>query len=172
MMNTLNFSDLQVTATLIWYYFICPREVWLMGRQITPDQDNGNVEIGRFIHDQSYVREKKEVSLGHLKLDRLKHDHGELVVAEIKKSSRFTESARMQLAFYLQELKNKRVIARGELRFPEEKRKETVVLDETMERELDRVSRDILRIVYLEMPPVPKKNQWCRRCAYGEFCWA
>ncbi|HDD45046.1 MAG TPA: Dna2/Cas4 domain-containing protein, partial [Candidatus Desulfofervidus auxilii] len=23
-------------ATLIWYYYICPREAWLMSRQLTP----------------------------------------------------------------------------------------------------------------------------------------
>jgi CRISPR-associated exonuclease Cas4 len=164
--------DLHVTATLIWYYFICQREVWLMGRQITPDQDNTNVEIGRFIHDQSYAREKKEVSLGHLKLDIVRHEGDELVIGEVKKSSRFKESARMQLLYYLKELKDKGVRARGELRFPEEKRKESLVLDEELERELDKVERDILRIIYLETPPPPEKVNWCRNCAYAEFCWA
>jgi CRISPR-associated exonuclease Cas4 len=167
-----NLSDLHVTATLIWYYYICQREVWLMGHQITPDQDNTNVEIGRFIHDQSYAREKKEISLGHLKLDIIRHEGDELIVGEVKKSSRFKESARMQLAYYLKELNNKGVRARGELRFPEEKRKESLVLDEELERELDKVERDILRIIYLELPPVPEKISWCRNCAYAEFCWA
>lgn len=168
----MNENDLHVTATLIWYYYICQREVWLMGRQITPDQDNSNVEIGRFIHDQSYQREKKEISFGHLKLDIIKHDRGGLVVGEVKKSSKFRESARMQLAYYLKELKQKGVSARGELRFPEEKRKEAVLLDVETEKELDRVERDILRIIYLEVPPKPQKIQWCHKCAYAEFCWA
>jgi CRISPR-associated exonuclease Cas4 len=168
----MNKNDLHVTATLIWYYFICQREVWLMGRQITPDQEDSNIEIGRFIQESSYQREKKEVNLGHLKLDAMKLENGQLVIAEVNKSSRFTESARMQLAYYLKELKGKGVAVRGELRFPEEKRKETVVLDEETETELDRVERDILRIVYLDLPPEPKKVNWCRKCAYAEFCWA
>jgi CRISPR-associated exonuclease Cas4 len=163
-------KGINVTATLIWYYHICHREVWLMGRQITPDQDNSNVEIGRFIHEQSYQREKKEICLGHLKLDIIKHEGGELVVGEVKKSSRFQESARMQLAFYLKELKVKGVDARGELQFPEEKRKETVFLDAETERELETVTRDILRIIYLDIPPEPKKINYCRNCAYAEFC--
>ena len=171
-MDNINPPDLHVTATLIWYYFICQREVWLMGRQIAPDQDNSNVEIGRFIQDRSYQREKKEINLGHLKLDVIKREGGELVIGEVKKSSRFEESARMQLAYYLKDLKQKGVTARGELRFPEEKRKETVVLDEETEAELDRVERDILRIIYLDLPPGPKKIHWCRNCAYAEFCWA
>jgi CRISPR-associated exonuclease Cas4 len=102
----------------------------------------------------------------------MKLENGQLVIAEVKKSSRFAASARMQLAYYLKELKGKGVAARGELRFPEEKRKETVVLDEEIEAELDRVERDILRIVYLDLPPEAKKVNWCRKCAYAEFCWA
>jgi CRISPR-associated exonuclease Cas4 len=163
--------EFNITATLIWYYSICHREVWLMGRQITPDQDNTNVEIGRFIQEQSYQREKKEVNLGGLKVDLLRRDGGELVVGEVKKSSHFKESARMQLGFYLKELKAKGVSARGELLFPEEKRKETVILDQELEQELEQVERDILRIIYLEAPPEPKKVNWCRKCAYAEFCW-
>jgi CRISPR-associated exonuclease Cas4 len=165
-------EEIHVTATLVWYYFICQREVWLMGRQISPDQDNSNVDLGRFLHEQSYQREKKEVSLGHLKLDIVKRDHGDLVIGEIKKSSRFEESAHMQLLYYLKELKSKGVIAKGELRFPEEKRKETVILDATAEQELERVERDILRIIYQELPPPPEKIKWCRNCAYANFCWA
>ncbi len=29
-----------ITGTLIWYYYICQREVWLMSRQINSLQDN------------------------------------------------------------------------------------------------------------------------------------
>jgi len=78
----------------------------------------------------------------------------------------------MQLAFYLSELKQRGIAARGELRFPKEKRKEEVVLDEQTELELDKVRREILRILYLPGPPEPKKITFCRRCAYAEFCWS
>lgn len=45
-------SDLNVTGTLVWYYYICPREVWLMARQLTPDEDNPNIDLGRFIGER------------------------------------------------------------------------------------------------------------------------
>jgi hypothetical protein len=51
----------------------------------------------------------------------------------------------------------------------EERRKETVILDEAMERELDEVEREILRIIYLEVPPKAEQIKWCRTCAYGDF---
>ena len=143
-----------------------------MGRQITPDQDDSNVELGRFLHELRYGRDKKEINLGNIKLDLMRRDGEEIAIGEIKKTSRFKENARMQLGFYLKELKERGIRARGELLFPEEKRRERVDLTPKLEKELDKVERDILRIIYQEIPPVPEKNQWCRRCAYTEFCWS
>jgi len=165
-------QDIHVSGTLVWYYYICPREVWLIGHQITPDQDDTNVSLGRFIQEYSYIREKKELAVGHSKMDVFHIGDGELVIGEVKKSSRYRQSARMQLAFYLSELQQRGIKARGELRFPKEKKREEVVLDEQTERELDQTRREILRILYLPQPPLPAKNRYCKKCAYAEFCWA
>ncbi len=56
-------SDFKITGTLIWYYYICKREVWLMARQIVPEQENPHIEIGRFISDTTYKRDKKQIHL-------------------------------------------------------------------------------------------------------------
>ena len=94
-----------------------------MSRQLTADQDDSNLEIGRYIQETSYSRAKKEVHLGHAKIDLIRRKDGDLVVGEVKKSSRYKESSRMQLAFYLRELKQRGIIAKGELHFPEERGK-------------------------------------------------
>ena len=164
--------EISVSGTLIWYYYICPREVWLIGHQITPDQDDANIFLGRFIQEYSYSRERKELSVGHSKMDIFRVSKDGLVIGEVKKSSKYRSSARMQLAFYLSELKERGLEARGELRFPKEKRKEDVVLDEKTEQELDRVRREILRILYLPRPPKPVKIKFCKKCAYAELCWS
>lgn len=39
---------ISVTGTFIWYYYICKREVWLISRQLSPDERDENVEWGRF----------------------------------------------------------------------------------------------------------------------------
>lgn len=168
----MNAREINVSGTLVWYYYICPREVWLIGHQITADQDDANVSLGRFIQDFTYPRERKELAVGHSKMDVFRVTDEGLVIGEVKKSSKFKNSARMQLAFYLSELKKHGIEARGELRFPKEKRKEEVVLNEQTERELDKVCREILRILYLVAPPEPKKISFCRKCAYAEFCWS
>lgn len=77
--------EMPVTGTDIWYYFICKRESWLMSHKITPDEEDENIEIGRFIHEYRYKREKQETAIDTIKLDRIKKVNGKLVVQEIKK---------------------------------------------------------------------------------------
>lgn len=143
-----------------------------MARQLTPDEDNPNIDLGCFIGESTYKREKKEISFGHLKMDVIRREKGRLVVGEVKKSSKFEKSAKMQLAFYLLELREKGVGAVGELMFPKEKKKIRVELSEELIEELEKARREILRIVYQDMPDPPKKIPFCRNCAYGEFCWS
>lgn len=165
-------NKVHVGGTLIWYYYVCKREVWLMGRQITADQDDTNVTLGRFYAEQSYGRDKKEISFGHMKFDVVREDEHGLVVAEVKKSSKHIKSARMQLAYYLYELHEKGIKARGELLFPREKRRELVELNNELISELERTKQDILRIIYDDIPPAAEKKTVCKKCAYAEFCWS
>ena len=51
----------RITGTLILFYYICRREVWLMAHELHPNQENPFLEIGRLIHQESYSREKKEI---------------------------------------------------------------------------------------------------------------
>jgi len=55
---------MEVNGTLIWYYNICKREVWLMCRNIVPDPSDENIDYGRFMHEQTYKRNKKEIAFG------------------------------------------------------------------------------------------------------------
>jgi len=161
-----------INGTLIWYYYICKREVWLMSRQLNPDERDENVEWGRFLHELRYAREKKELSFSNVKMDIIGERDGKLLVAEIKKTSSFRKSATMQLLYYLWQLRESGVEAMGELRYPEEKRRENVVLDEAAITELQQTVTDIRRIIAAPKPPKPEKNRFCSKCAYREFCWA
>ncbi|OUM86957.1 MAG: CRISPR-associated protein Cas4 [Bacillus thermozeamaize] len=163
---------LGVNGTLIWYYYICKRQVWLMARQLNPDEHDENLEWGRFLHEWRYAREKKELAFENVRLDVVGEREGKLVVAEVKKSSKFRKSAEMQLLFYLWQLWEAGVEAVGELRFPEEKRRETVRLDESSLEELKSAVSGIHRIVSSATPPKAQKIGYCKNCAYREFCWA
>jgi CRISPR-associated exonuclease Cas4 len=164
-------ENIKITGTLIWYYFICKREVWLMARQIVPDQDNPRLELGRFISDTTYQREKKQIRLENITIDLAKLDDNKFVVAEVKKSSRFKDSARMQLCYYLYVLREYGIEAEGELLFPKEKKKEKVLLTDDLINELETAMEDIRSIAAEEIPPPAVKIGYCTNCAYREFCW-
>lgn len=159
-------------ATLIWYYYICPREVWLMSRQLTPWQENPFIELGRIISEESYKRERKEIHIENMIIDLLKINEENIVICEVKKSSRFEKSAKMQLAYYLLRLKQLGISATGQLLFPKERKKLTVILTKEIEDELISVQKEIKSIIQMEMPPPAKKIKYCSKCGYREFCWS
>lgn len=165
-------NDISVNGTLVWYYYICKREVWLMSRSIVGDQDNKFMDIGRFIHENSYSRDKKEISIGNIKVDIIKKNKGNVLVGEMKKSSKFKESARMQLAYYLYKLKEYGIDGEGVLMFPKEKKRIEVVLDDKLIEEIKCMEKEILKIIYEEHPQKPVKIKYCNNCAYNEFCWS
>lgn len=163
---------MKVTGIHVKYYHICPRQTWLVSRQIVTDQDDSNIEYGRFLQEKVYEREKKELLIGHLKIDVMKRRDKQLVVGEVKKSSGAKEGALMQLLFYLYELRQMGVEAVGELLIPEERKRERVELDEEAVRKIEKLKSEIIQLIQQDIPPPPKKIKWCRNCSYRELCWS
>lgn len=143
-----------------------------MAHNIVSDQDDPNIDIGRFMHENSYKRKKKEISIGGVKVDVLDKKDGYLMIGEIKKSSKFIESSKMQLAYYLLELKRNGLEGRGVLMFPQERKRETIELTDELIEELEGAEKDIIEICNRPYPPKPNKINMCKNCAYAEFCWS
>lgn len=171
-MESNNTFVMEVNGTHIWYYFVCKREVWLMIHQIAADQEDESLEIGRFLSEHTYTRNKKEVLIGNIKVDRIRHEGEILYIGEVKKSSRYLKSARFQLLYYLDTLRRMGIEAKGELLFPEEKKRELVEWTKEAKEELDVAIEDIRRIARLPVPPPLEKIHFCNKCAYREYCWA
>ena len=165
-------DEFNISGTYIWYYCICKREVWLLAHALEADQQDENMQMGNVIHETSYSRNSKEIGFGHSKFDVISRDNGKLIVGEMKKSSRFIESSRMQLLFYLKELSDNNIDAEGVLLFPDEKKREVVKLDEESKLKIENIKKDIYSIVNLEHAPFPVMIKYCKKCAYAEFCWA
>ncbi|MEA3313129.1 MAG: Dna2/Cas4 domain-containing protein, partial [Caldisericota bacterium] len=86
-----------ITGNLVNAYYICYRKLWFFAHEVNPHLDNFYLEIGTLIGEQSYKREKKEIQIGNMKIDLVKKEGGNIVIAEIKKSSKGVKAARMQL---------------------------------------------------------------------------
>ncbi|WP_040214143.1 CRISPR-associated protein Cas4 [Clostridium polynesiense] len=163
---------MEVNGTLIWYFNICKREVWLMGRNIIPDQKDDNIDIGRFIHEESYKRQDKEISFGNVKFDVLFKDKDRLVIGETKKSSKFQEASRWQLLYYLYQLKLSGIKAEGLLLYPEEKKRVSVILSDVEEKRLEDMVDEINKILLANKPEAPEKKGFCKSCGYREYCYS
>ena len=73
MKEKLVFSEApRVGGTLVWYYLICKRQVWLMARGVEADKDDESLALGRLIDESSYKRIRHSVSFGDSKFDLLK----------------------------------------------------------------------------------------------------
>lgn len=158
-----------ITGTLVWYYHVCEREVWLMGREITPEEEYEALDMGRAIHEIYYQRMKKEIALNGIKIDIIKGQSR--TVCEVKTSSKYIEAAKMQLAYYLYRLKESGIDATGEILIPKEKKKINITLTPEIEATLLKTLRQIKRIIDLDQPPPPKRTHFCRNCAYKDMCW-
>ncbi len=161
-----------ITGTLVQSYNICKRQTWLMAHQIIPDQEHPYIEIGRIVDQETYSRDKKKINFENIVLDIIRSDEEDIVVGEVKKSSKAQESARLQLAFYLYKLKQSGVDAKGLLLFPEEKKRIPVELTLALEEELENIFKGINAVVSMKMPPPPQKIGYCKNCGYKEFCWS
>lgn len=161
-----------VNGTLIASYYACKRELWYMAHEITPEQDNSFLALGRLVEEENYRDEEKGLFLGDIRIDIARYADGTLIIGEIKKSARSKRSGIMQLYFYLFSLKERGINAKGEVLFPREKRKISLVLNDAIEKELQKAIREIEQIISWETPPQREKIPLCTPCAFRDFCFA
>ncbi|WP_456465775.1 Dna2/Cas4 domain-containing protein, partial [Desulfurobacterium sp.] len=63
-----------INGTLIWYYYICKREVWLIAHGIEAEQDNDFIAVGRLIHEKRYKNKAKELLIDNkIKIDLIEN---------------------------------------------------------------------------------------------------
>jgi len=155
---------------MVNYLFICPRKLWLYSRGIRMEQTSEQVELGQFLHQRSYGKsEYKELLIEDLiKIDVILE---EKKITEVKYSTKMLKASKAQLAYYLYYLKRRGVLLKGELRFPREKRKETIELDEELEGFVEDSLRKVQEVLKMEKVPSSKKGRICRSCSYEELCW-
>jgi CRISPR-associated exonuclease Cas4 len=143
-----------------------------MSRSIVPDQQDENIDIGRFIHERTYKRNSKEISFGNVKFDVLFRSKNQITIGETKKTSKYVEASKWQLMYYLNQLKEAGIKAKGVLLYPEEKKRTEVNLTEESRERLQKMCLDIEKICALEHPPSAEKIRFCRNCAYREYCYS
>ena len=161
-----------ITGSIVQAYIYCPRKAWLMSRQITGNQYNEFLAIGRLIAEESFKREKKEILIEGGKIDIISKGKDELVLIEVKKSSKHLKTSKMQLLFYLHKLTKKGYRVKGEIRIPEEKKVIPVDFSEKEKKEIEKLEKELREMLEKDKPPAQKWKSACKKCSYLEFCWS
>jgi CRISPR-associated exonuclease Cas4 len=164
--------EFKITGSVVYAFMVCKRQAWLMSRNISGDQENEFLEIGRFISEKSYERNKKEINFTDNKIDFIRNENSTLIIAETKKSSKKLDATETQLLFYLYSYKNELKEALGEIRVPKEKKVIPVELTKEKEEYIENLIKDMENIISMEKPPEKKKIRPCASCSYLEFCWS
>jgi len=163
---------LDITGTLINYYFHCKTQAWLHANRINLEDNSEDVRIGRVLHEiNAQESPNSEISIDNIKIDKLTKDY----LVEVKKSDSDPKAVKWQVLLYLYRLKLKGIVKKGKIEFIEKKKQNKkihfVELDEENEKELLQVLAEIEKLIDLPKPPKPKFERHCKKCAYYEYCF-
>lgn len=167
-----NFQRAKITGTMIAYYIVCKRKLWLFANHITMEKYSDLVDIGRLISETTFKREKdKEIMIGDtLKVDFLKLGDS-IVVHEVKKSRKLEDAHIWQVKFYVYYLKNLGInCSSGVIHYPKLMRKIDVNFTEDDKHKIENFHLEINSLLNMKIPQ-PIKRGYCKNCAYYTFCY-
>ncbi len=160
-----------ITGTLINYYFHCKTQMWLHANRINLEDNSEDVRMGKVLHEIKEEKSKQtEIKIDNIKIDRITKDY----LIEFKKSDSDPQAVKWQVLLYLYKLKHKGIQRLGKIEYFEknkEQKSEILELDEVNEKELLSVLADIEKLISSDVPPPPKFENKCKKCAYYEYCF-
>ena len=159
----------KVTGIMIYYYFVCRRKLWLFHNDISMEDENELVQIGKFIDSNSYSSERKHIMIN----EEINIDFAESsgVIHEIKKSRKIEDASVWQLKYYLYYLKQYGVEnIKAKLDYPLMKQTVDISLEEDDEEKIRKILDDIKEIVQAENMPDQLDSNICKKCAYFDLC--
>jgi len=137
-------------------------------------EDNSmDVAEGKLIGKSTYARRPakwRELALEGIKIDHF--DAKELVVREVKKSSKLEHVHIAQVQYYLYRIKQAGVgNATGIIEYPKQRKTTKVLLTQETENEVRGWLTAIQQIVNRLTCPDLIKKSYCRNCAFRDFCF-
>ncbi len=164
-------QHLKHTGTLVNYYFVCKRKLWLFAHQINFETESDVVALGKLLSETSYDRQKKEIKIDEMiSIDWI--DLRNKVIHEVKKSDKLEEAHLWQVKYYLYFLESKGVTGfKAEIDYPKFHKRELIELADWDREQLKEVIKEIEGILSRDGIPEKVRIPACRSCSYFEFCW-
>jgi CRISPR-associated exonuclease Cas4 len=157
------------TGTEVGYFLICRKKLWWFHHGVSMEQENDRVRMGRVVHEQSYARAKKEITIDN-KITLDWREDG--VIHEVKLSDKMEEAHELQLLYYLYYLKQKGVEnLMGQIDYPKLRQTQRIELTPENETRLLAALAEMEQIVNQKRAPQVEFMRICRSCAYAELCW-
>ena len=161
---------MNITGTMVYYYFICKRRLWYFSNQINTAQDSELVQIGKVIDETTYKREKKEILIDNtIKIDFISNG---TILHEVKKTKSMEEAEIWQLKYYMYYLEQKGIKnIKAEIDFPLLRETKKIILEDEDREVLKNVVKNIENIVNQDKPPKIIDSKICKKCSYYDLCY-
>lgn len=165
-------GETRITGTMVNYYFVCQRKLWLFTHDVQLEHESDLVAQGKLIDETTYAEEKHGIEIdGTVVMDFSKVK--DKVIHEIKKSNAVEQAHEWQLKYYLYVLNGMGVKGfSGEIDYPKLKKRIKVTLSPEDESKMQDILNQIEMIKHTELIPDTINKQFCKKCAYYEFCWS
>lgn len=173
---------MNINATLINYFHICHRKLWLHANGITMEHTSDIVYEGKLIGEDTYPQraeknQELEISaeldngiMASAKIDFFDAKNG--IVHETKKSASKEKAHVAQVKFYLYLLRKNGVKADyGIIDYPKIRQSERVELPDEEMIEVEKWIDSAIEIINRETCPPTLPISKCKSCSYFEFCW-
>lgn len=159
-----------ITGMQVYYYFVCKKKLWYFSHEISMESNNENVELGKILDETSYKNKHKHIMIDDtISIDFLSEHN---ILHEVKKSRKIEEASIWQVKYYLYFLKKRGVENfRGKIDYPLLKQSKMIELTESDEKQMEEILNEIIDIISLDLPPKAEHKNFCKSCAYYEFCF-
>lgn len=162
-----------ITGTILNYFMVCRRKLWLFVHGVTMEQESELVYEGKLIHENSYPERNpnyEEIELDGIKVDF--YDARRHVIHEIKKSDKMEAAGLWQLKYYLYVFEEHGIKdVKGMIEFPKQRKTETVTLSDDDRKEIRKMLADIEDVCQQDCCPSLLNKGLCKQCSYYEFCY-
>ncbi len=166
----MKFDKELLTGTLIHYFATCKREAWLYSRKISANQEDENISMGKALAD---IKEEKlqDFPFSNLQFDKVAKLKGHYLVTEYKKSLKNREGAKMQLLFYMWQLKTGLKLKEINGKIISGKTVISVRGDEPNFEKIEKLIDEIVEFLNTPKPPPAEKIVFCKKCGYRDYCY-
>jgi CRISPR-associated exonuclease Cas4 len=166
-------KEMLFTGLQVAYYIVCPTKLWLFSHFLPQEKNSELVELGKLLQQEYFLQVQKNLIVDQkIAIDFIKKE-GELILHEIKKSSKLENAHVVQLLYYLYYLRYKKgvQVTKGVINYPKERKIIEIELTKERKEEIENILSKIKEITSQPKPPQPTYKKYCRKCAYFEFCF-